>query len=103
MSIIVWLLVAGICLLQFADYWTTAKILQRGGTELNPVMRFLFRGLGMRTGLLIGKFYVALMAAVGAWLGWWNGDGFALLVMVFVVYAVVVTFNWNEYRKGNHG
>lgn len=99
MTALIWILTLSICLLQFADYWTTAKILQRGGTELNPVMRMLFKGFGMTTGLLIGKFYAAMMVVFGAWRGWWYGDGLYILVGIFVVYVVVVTHNVIQYRK----
>lgn len=99
MKMLIWCLVSGICLFQFADYWTTAKILQRGGVELNPVMRLLFKGFGLRTGLIIAKFYVALFVVVGAWLGWFDGAAFALLAVLFGIYGSVVSHNLYQYRK----
>lgn len=100
LNFIVWCLAIGICLFQFADYWTTARILQHGGTELNPVMRLLFRGFGITTGLIIAKFYVALFVVVGAWSGWFNGYAFVLLVLLFGIYGTVVSHNIYQYQRG---
>lgn len=100
LNLLIWFLAIGICLFQFADYWTTASILQRGGTELNPAMRLLFKGLGLRTGLIITKLYVALFVVVGAWLGWFDGDAFVLLALLFGIYGTVVSHNIYQYQRG---
>lgn len=89
-----------IAVLQFADYWLTMKVLARGGTELNPVMRFLFKGFGTKTGLLIGKFYVVLFVIIGAIMGWFDSnEGLLAMAIMFVVYAVVVLNNLWHYGK----
>lgn len=96
----IYTLAALIALLQFVDYWLTAKVLEHGGTELNPVMRFLFKGFGTTTGLLISKFYVVLFVIIGAIMGWFDSnEGFLALAILFVVYAVVVLNNLWQYRK----
>lgn len=96
----IYTLAAIIALLQFMDYWLTAKVLERGGTELNPVMRFLFKGFGTKTGLIIGKFYAVLFVIVGAIMGWFDSnEGLVALAIMFVVYAVVVLNNLWQYHK----
>jgi hypothetical protein len=47
--------------LQFADAATTIKILDGGGKELNPVMRWLFSKLGTINGLAVMKTAIILM------------------------------------------
>lgn len=68
----IYTLAALIALLQFVDYWLTAKVLARGGTELNPVMAKLMSLFGRQAGLLIGKLYAAVFVLVGAYLGWFE-------------------------------
>lgn len=95
-----WLLVILIALLQLADYWLTAKVLGHGGTELNPFMKFLFKGFGTKTGLIIGKFYVVLFVLIGAYVGWFDSnEEFIVIALLFVVYAVVVVNNFVQYCK----
>lgn len=101
MSLLIWILSIGIALFQVADYWTTMKVLERGGHEDNPFMRMLFKGFGMNLGLLLGKFYVVIFVIVGAILGWFD-DGFGLgcLILLFAVYGWVVNHNLKQYEKG---
>jgi len=52
-------------LLQLADGWTTYRILQIGGRELNPVMRWLFARVGSTPVIVVAK---AGAIAVAYWL-----------------------------------
>lgn len=108
MNILIWTLSIGIALFQFVDYWTTTKILERGGTEENPFMQFLFKELGVRTGLIIGKFYVVMLAICGAFFGLWERHltifgrdipMLVFLVLLFGIYGAVVAHNLAQYKK----
>jgi hypothetical protein len=47
--------------LQYADALTTLKILERGGKELNPALRWLFDYVGVMNGIFIAKTVVVLV------------------------------------------
>lgn len=96
----IYALAALIVILQFADYWLTIKVLKRGGTELNPFMRFLFEGFGANTALIIGKFYVILFVSIGAYLDWFDSDmGLVALLNLAGLYSWVIWHNLRQYRK----
>ncbi len=100
MHILIWSLALGIALFQFVDFWTTTQVLARGGTELNPFMRMLFKGVGVRTGLVFFKFYVVVLALAGACFGWFeNRSGFVLLLALFALYGAVVINNLRVYHE----
>lgn len=83
-----------------ADVYTTYRVLQRGGSEKNPVMAKVFGFIGVLPGLLLVK--AAILAAL-----WWafvvqrlQGPFFiGLLGVICVVYAWVVVHNVGEMRK----
>ncbi len=108
MNILIWALSFGIAVFQFVDYWTTLKVIERGGTEENQFMQFLFKGFGVRTGLIIGKFYAAMFVLCGAFFGWWDrhliifGRDIPMLVfliLLFGIYGVVVNHNLEQYKN----
>lgn len=86
--------------LQFADYWTTRRVIERGGRELNVVLLYwrdlLARfGVGQRWAWLISAkacAAVVILAAhsAGAWEGW---RGMALLFGLVLFYGYVVFKN----------
>lgn len=95
----IYTLAALIALLQFADYWLTMKILERGGTELNPIMAKLMSLFGRQAGLLIGKLGAAILILVGAYLGWLDSYfGLIALVGLTLLYSWVVLINWEQHR-----
>lgn len=49
-------------LMQLADIWTTVRVLDAGGKELNPVIRYLMRKLG--DGWMLVKVLLAFAAAL---------------------------------------
>lgn len=42
-------------LLQMVDAWTTHRILERGGRELNPILARVFARIGHVAGLILAK------------------------------------------------
>lgn len=77
--------------LQFLDYELTSGLLQRGGRELNPVVRWMMERFGQQQGLMLAKL-AAL--GVGAFLAY-TGSAWALAALC-VVYVGVVAWNWRQ-------
>ena len=80
--------------LQFADAATTIKILEKGGTELNPVMRWLFVKLGTFNGLVIAKTTIILLfyAVIDVMPIW-------AYVLMIGIYSYVVAHNLVQLKK----
>ena len=80
--------------LQFADGWTTYRILNRGGHERNPIMLALFERLGAVPALvgmkllLMGAAVIALLLAPVA--AQWAIEGICLY------YCWIVWGNWRQ-------
>lgn len=99
MNILIWTLSICIAIFQIVDYWTTLKVLKKGGVELNPLMKTLFDLLGTETALFITKFYVVMLSIYGAYYGWWESKiGFSCLILMFGVYGAVVSHNLKQYK-----
>lgn len=80
--------------LQIADVVLTLRILARGGIELNPVMRWVFRRVGPVVGLATIKLALLVIVFVALpWLPVW------LLVLLCAGYAFVVGHNWIQARQ----
>lgn len=77
--------------LQVADSVLTVLVINGGGRELNPVMRWLMERLGMIPALAVFK------ALAIAYLAWVNIP--ALTIGACVVYVAVVAWNLKEYLK----
>ena len=77
--------------LQVADSVLTVLVINGGGRELNPVMRWLMDRLGVAPALAVAK------AAAIAYLAW--ADIPALTIGACVLYAGVVAWNLKEYLK----
>lgn len=78
-------------LLQYADGYTTHRILSRGGRELNPFLSGLFNKFGYLAPLIIVK---SLFAAAGAWL--YLSQQWQVLLALDVVYGAVVAHNLKQ-------
>lgn len=50
------------------DAISTIRVLNRGGRELNPVMRWVFDRMGVVPGFIVTKVAVAALATVGVFL-----------------------------------
>ena len=86
----IYAMIAILIALQIADGVTTYMVLTRGGSELNPVVDWLIKKLGLETGLFVAKgVAIALIAGVGFALGlpdWW-------LALMCVAYLMIVFNN----------
>lgn len=90
MTALLWIFIA----LQFADAFTTMKILARGGSELNPIMAWVFKHFGVMSGLFMVKapivaFFAYFLDLIQMW----------LMIVVCAVYAWVVYHNVKQLQK----
>jgi hypothetical protein len=86
-----YLLLAAIVLLQIADAATTIYILERGGVELNPIMRRLMGEAGVRHALAIKILFVA---AISAWVMFMHPrHATVALSAIAIAYMLIVCFN----------
>ena len=84
-----WLLV-----LQVLDAFTTHRILQKGGVELNPVLSYLFSKFGAVRVLFLSK--AIIMSLIGYL---YANEQATILAILAVVYTLVVANNWREMEK----
>lgn len=91
LTLIFYLLIGLVLLLQVVDVWTTNRILARRGRELNPLVRWLIRHLG--------RWWWISKAPVLA-LFFLEPSSFSLIVVgiIALVYAVVVLHNLRSIR-----
>ena len=87
------LLVVLIGVLQVGDVLTTEKILGKGGTELNPIMNWLFTKFGMHN-VLVTKAVLIITLAIVA-----DTVAPVALIPLTVLYIGVVGWNLNQIRK----
>lgn len=73
------------CLLQAADIYTTVRVLEAGGRELNPLLAALFKRFDPLTVMVIVKL-------AGVWVLWWI-DVWQITLAGCVVFVGVVAFN----------
>lgn len=85
-----------LAVLQALDGFTTRRILDQGGRELNPVMRAGFAVIGFWPTIAIKG---AAMVALGAW-GAVHGGAAAPGLLVAIYVAVVV---WNLFQLKRSG
>ena len=83
--------------LEYHDYHTTVKILDNGGQELNPAMRWLLDTFGYKA-MAVSKF-IYIGVVLGAIIfnpSWWTIAGIGAVAAVM---AWAVTNNQNELVK----
>jgi len=75
--------------LQVADAWTTIVILERGGRELNPLVRWVIDRVGPRPAMV-----VKLLAILGVafWIRHW--PGLSDRQYLFILGCVIVVSAW---------
>lgn len=92
-----YLLLSLLLLLQYYDGLTTYRVLQRGGRELNPLVRWCINKFGLLNGLLLVKGNLAVLITwttlVGLMPVW-------VLAGLCVFYIWVVYHNFTELAKG---
>lgn len=81
------------CALQLVDYELTVGILQRGGRELNPLVRWLIARLG-NAGLILAKLFAVALGYVLLL----HGET-ALLAAGCVLYVALLAWNWRHSRR----
>ena len=84
-------LLIALAVLQALDGFTTRRILDQGGRELNPVMRAGFAAIGFWPTIALKG--IALVA-LGAW-GAGHG-GAAAPGLLVAIYVAVVVWNWRQ-------
>ncbi len=79
--------------LQAMDVWTTHKVLSAGGSELNPVMDWLFKRFGVLPSLIVVKVAVVVVF-------WVYMLDYPLLVSaVCIFYAFVIANNLKHMKR----
>lgn len=91
-------LLALFAILQIADGYTTHRILQQGGSELNPIMAMLFEEFGHLPVLVLLK--AGLVGLSYFYIDPWQ-YGELLLGLMCVFYSFVVLHNCGQ-MKMNH-
>ena len=84
-------LLIALAVLQALDGFTTRRILDQGGRELNPVMRAGFAAIGFWPTIAIKG---AAMVALGAWGA--NYAGLSAPGLLVAIYVAVVVWNWRQ-------
>ena len=84
-------LLIALAVLQALDGFTTRRILDQGGRELNPVMRAGFETIGFWPTIAIKG---AAMVALGAWGA--NYAGLSAPGLLVAIYVAVVVWNWRQ-------
>ena len=84
-------LLIALAVLQALDGFTTRRILDQGGRELNPVMRAGFETIGFWPTIAIKG---AAMVALGAWGA--NYAGLSAPGLLVALYVAVVVWNWRQ-------
>lgn len=83
-----------LAVLQALDGFTTRRILDQGGRELNPVMRAGFAAIGFWPTIALKG---AAMVALGAWGA--NYAGLSAPGLLVALYVAVVAWNWRQVRR----
>lgn len=81
-------------LLQYADGYTTWRILRKDGRELNPILAKLFDQFGWLPSLIVVK---AIAIGAGIWL--YVSQQAEVLVALDAIYAWVVWHNFRQMKK----
>lgn len=82
--------------LQIADAVTTKRVLERGGRELNPVVRWLIEKLGV-TGGLAAKVIFASGCCLLLWSAAQAGSWFAKVFMIAVTALGLIVVAGNHF------
>lgn len=91
---IIYILIAIIAALQLADAILTVRILNQGGREHNPVLRWVFERVGTIPTLAVVKLvFIAILVAVVPYLPVWA------YAAVAAVYIAIVAYNFIQYRR----
>ena len=81
-----------LAVLQLLDGYTTTRILNSGGRELNPVMAKAFAKFGTQQTLIAKGVLVVLAGYIASLTTVW------LLAGICAVYVVVIDHNWRQMK-----
>lgn len=84
--------------LQAVDAYTTWRVLRLGGSEANPLVRWLMDRCGVGLALVLTKGGAAIVGVLLAWLAprpW----GLVALVLLCVLYSVVADSNFEALAR----
>ena len=101
MTITLWILFTLLAILQVVDFYTTKRILDRGGHEKAKIMIWLMDRLGPLKAMIISK---ALMCVLAAVLIHYLEPPYDLVLMVLMLdgilrYTYVAIRNWKVYKE----
>ena len=90
-----------LALLQVGDGVTTYLVLRRGGSELNPLERWLLQCIGTVGCLVASKACAVVLACLASWLYYGSYPLWVTICLIFVdlVYIGVLCNNYSQYRK----
>ena len=105
MTITLWILFTILAILQVADYYSTKRIIDRGGHEEAKIMIWLMDKLGTRKAMAITK---GLMCALAAVLIHYLEPPYDLALMFLMLlgilrYTHLAIRNWKIYRRQKNG
>jgi len=105
MTITLWILFAIMLILQVMDFYTTKRIINRGGYEEAKIMIWLMDKLGPLEAMIISKSILcALLAVLIRYLE--KPYNLALIFLMLAgisLYVHVVIRNWKVYRRQKNG
>ena len=84
------ILTVAIVILQAYDFWSTRKILSKGGQELNPIMDTLIKRIGLVPALVLSKLGVSI--AISGLTVYMIATGQPLNIYVNLIYLGVTIF-----------
>lgn len=84
------------CFLQFLDVVTTKAVLEKGGVELNPIMRWFFEKFGVEKGLIVSKL---LIISIFGYLILMNLLHTYAIVILIAIYCWVVYNNYTQLKR----
>ena len=94
MLTLIYILTAYICLLQFADIFTTNIALRTSNVETNKIIATLMLMIGIMPALIVSKTIVIVTLIYGVMHNWFTSDyGVALLVFLAIFYSGVIVNN----------
>jgi len=94
-----WGLFTILTILQVADFYTTKRILDRGGYEKAGIMIWLMNKIGPLKAMVITKGLLCVLVAV--LIVYLNHDVILMVLMLagIIVYTYVVIGNWKVYKE----
>ena len=89
--------------LQFLDFYSTARVLGKGGRELNPIVAYVIKKFGI-AGLALLKIFIAIIPIGAYWLICLIAMPILtyyvyFMIAVTVIYGIVIISNFIQLNK----